>query len=47
MIEELNEKYQKAVKTFNGIIDEIREETDYKWVQQVLSKIEEEDAREF
>jgi thiol-disulfide isomerase/thioredoxin len=47
MIEELNEKYQKAVKTFNGIIDDIREETDYKWVQQVLAKMEEDEAREF
>jgi hypothetical protein len=35
------------VKTFNGVIDEIREETDYKWVQQVLAKMEEDEAREF
>jgi hypothetical protein len=47
VIEELNEKYQNAVKTFNGIIDEIREETNYKWVQQVLAKLEEDEEKEF
>jgi thiol-disulfide isomerase/thioredoxin len=47
MIEELNENYQNAVKDFNGVIDEIRKETNYKWVQQILLKMDEDEAREF
>jgi thiol-disulfide isomerase/thioredoxin len=46
IIKELNVKYEGAVKNFNGVIDDIRSETNYKWVQQVLLKREEDAASE-
>lgn len=45
-IEALNERYEHTVRVFNDQVDEIRGETNYKWVQQVLLKREQDAAKE-
>lgn len=42
-IEALNERYEQIVGDFNKKADQIREETHYKWVQQILAKMEPEE----
>jgi thioredoxin-like negative regulator of GroEL len=36
----INEQYEQAVDAFNDKVDEIRAETNFKWVQQILSSID-------
>lgn len=37
-LEELTARFEEITNTFNGAIDVIRGETNYKWVQQILSE---------
>jgi hypothetical protein len=45
-IEELNAKFEETVRDFNEQVEVIRDETNFKWVQQVILKKEQDAAEE-